>query len=166
MLTVYLPISGWVTQAFPLTINNEILAIFLVSAVLSSLASLSIGLDELGKLPLNKLFNRSQMPSQPEMSMQTRPMRRFAIEEVFQLHASEVPPGEEYISEREGITTPVEETSLQDLFEILDQLKSELKDFEKIREGIGTRISSITKLIPGLDEKKAFLEKAIGELAS
>ncbi len=49
LLTIYIPIIGWVTPAFPPTVNNTILTIFLVSAGLASVSSLLIGLHRLGK---------------------------------------------------------------------------------------------------------------------
>ena len=55
----------------------------------------------------------------------------------------------------------VDEMSQQDLFKTLNQLNSEFKEFEKIREGISTRISLIAKLVPKLNERKEFLEKDI-----
>ena len=49
LLTIYIPIAGWVTPIFPTTVNNTILMIFLVSAGLASVSSLLIGLHKLGK---------------------------------------------------------------------------------------------------------------------
>jgi chromosome segregation ATPase len=50
-----------------------------------------------------------------------------------------------------------------DVLGILDQLKNELKDFEKIREGIRTKVESTSKLVPKLNERKELLEKEINE---
>ena len=60
-------------------------------------------------------------------------------------------------------TESVEETSQQDLFDIVEQLDSEFKEFEKVREGIRTRISSIANLVPTLNERKERLQKEIDE---
>ena len=49
LLAVYMPIIGWVTPSFPLTVNNTILMTFLVSAGLASVSSLLIGLHKLGR---------------------------------------------------------------------------------------------------------------------
>ena len=57
----------------------------------------------------------------------------------------------------------VNDISQKDLLEGLEQLNEEFKEFEKIREGIKRRISSIVKLIPGLNEKKQLLQKDIDE---
>ena len=70
-------------------------------------------------------------------------------------------PVEGYIRGGEGSKSVVDEMSQQDLFKTLNQLNSEFKEFEKIREGISTRISLIAKLVPKLNERKEFLEKDI-----
>ncbi len=49
LLTIYIPIAGWVAPIFPVAANNTILMIFLVSAGLASVSSLLIGLHILGK---------------------------------------------------------------------------------------------------------------------
>ena len=81
----------------------------------------------------------------------------------FQRRKSKKPSVVGYINGKDGSKEPVEEMSQQDLFETLDQLKNEFKEFEKIREGIGTRITSIAKLVPKLNERKELLEKDIDE---
>jgi len=51
LLAIYLPMTRWGTPTFPFVIDNNTLAIFLGSTVLSSVSSFLIGLDKLGKLP-------------------------------------------------------------------------------------------------------------------
>ncbi|MFB0503121.1 MAG: hypothetical protein ACETWE_04740 [Candidatus Bathyarchaeia archaeon] len=48
LLAVYLPISGWVPRTFPLAVEDNLLTLFLVTAGLSSLSSLYMGLSMLG----------------------------------------------------------------------------------------------------------------------
>jgi len=48
-----------------------------------------------------------------------------------------------------------------DVFENLGQLRRELKEFEKFRGGIRTTLTSIEKLVPRLNERKARLVKDI-----
>jgi chromosome segregation ATPase len=62
-----------------------------------------------------------------------------------------------------GNSEPVEEISQLDLLKSLDQLNSEFKEFEKIREGIRKRISSIAILLPRLNERKDLLQKDIDD---
>jgi hypothetical protein len=47
LLAVYLPISGFTTPVFPLTINNTMMMSFLVSAGIASILSLIIGIIKL-----------------------------------------------------------------------------------------------------------------------
>jgi hypothetical protein len=47
LLAVYLPISGLVTPTFPLTISNDMMMPFLVSASVASIISLFIGISKL-----------------------------------------------------------------------------------------------------------------------
>ena len=63
----------------------------------------------------------------------------------------------------EGRTASAEERSLPDLFESLDLLKSDLKEFTKIKEGIKVRLSSITQLVPRLNAQRELLEKDVAE---
>ncbi len=46
----------------------------------------------------------------------------------------------------------------------LDQLRNELREYERIREEIKTKIASTSELIPKLDERKEFLEKDINQM--
>ncbi len=55
LLAIYLPTTNFVIPTFPLTQNNHILTIFLVSTALSSITSFLVGLSELGKIPNVKL---------------------------------------------------------------------------------------------------------------
>ncbi|MDH5440686.1 MAG: hypothetical protein OEZ48_02340 [Candidatus Bathyarchaeota archaeon] len=48
LLAVYLPISGWVPRTYPLAVEDNLLTLFLVTAGLSSLSSLYMGLSMLG----------------------------------------------------------------------------------------------------------------------
>jgi len=48
-----------------------------------------------------------------------------------------------------------------DIIEALEQLRNELSEYERIREGIKTRIESTSGLIPKLNERKELLEKGI-----
>jgi hypothetical protein len=48
LLAVYLPISGWGPRTYPLAVEDSVLTLFLVTAGLSSLSSLYIGLSMLG----------------------------------------------------------------------------------------------------------------------
>jgi len=50
-----------------------------------------------------------------------------------------------------------------DILGVLEQLRTELKAFEKIREGIKTKVESTSKLVPQLNERKELLEKEIQE---
>jgi chromosome segregation ATPase len=77
--------------------------------------------------------------------------------------ASEPQPSEERTKEGKGSPQSAGEMSQQELFESLDQLKNELKEFEKVREGMKTRIDSIAKLLPKLNERKELLERDIDE---
>ena len=47
LLAVYLPINGFTTPVFPLTINNTMMMSFLVSAGIVSILSLIIGINKL-----------------------------------------------------------------------------------------------------------------------
>jgi hypothetical protein len=49
----------------------------------------------------------------------------------------------------------------KDVIKALEQLKDELSEYERIREGIKTRIDTTSALIPKLNEKKELLEKDI-----
>jgi chromosome segregation ATPase len=91
--------------------------------------------------------------------------RRFAIEQVYQQLYSEEQPTKEYNEEGKGITGSEEENYLRalDLIDILAQLKSELKEFDKIKEGLRTKISSIAQMVPRLNERKEVLEKDVIE---
>jgi chromosome segregation ATPase len=51
-----------------------------------------------------------------------------------------------------------------DVNKTLEQLKTILGEYERIREGIKTKIESISESIPKLDEKKEFLEKDIDQM--
>jgi chromosome segregation ATPase len=64
---------------------------------------------------------------------------------------------------REVNSEPVEKISQLDLLKSLEQINIEFKEFEKIREGIRKRISSITILIPRLKERKDLLQKDIDD---
>jgi chromosome segregation ATPase len=54
-----------------------------------------------------------------------------------------------------------EDFTEKDVFENLGQLRRELKEFEKLGEGIRATISSIERLVPRLKESKERLEKDI-----
>lgn len=45
---VYLPVSRWGTPTFPLTVDNNILTVFIVTTGLSSFSSLYVGFNMLG----------------------------------------------------------------------------------------------------------------------
>jgi chromosome segregation ATPase len=62
---------------------------------------------------------------------------------------------------KEGNSESLEKISQLDLLKNLEQLNIEFKEFEKIREGIRKRISSITILIPRLEGQKDLLKKDI-----
>jgi chromosome segregation ATPase len=64
---------------------------------------------------------------------------------------------------KEGNSEPLEKISQLDLLKSLEQINIEFKEFEKIREGIRKRISSITILIPRLKERKDLLQKDIDD---
>lgn len=49
LLTIYLPISGWVTPVYSTVVDNNTMTVFLGSTVLSFLSSLLIGLNHLRK---------------------------------------------------------------------------------------------------------------------
>jgi hypothetical protein len=51
----------------------------------------------------------------------------------------------------------------KDIIKALEQLRNELSEYERIREGIKTRIESTSGLIPKLNEKKELLEKDISQ---
>jgi chromosome segregation ATPase len=51
----------------------------------------------------------------------------------------------------------------RDILNMLDQLKDELKEFEKIKEGMREKVESTYELVPKLTEQQAALEKEIQE---
>lgn len=77
--------------------------------------------------------------------------------------ASEPQPSEERAKEGKESPQSAEEMSQQEIFKSLDQLKNELKEFEKAREGMKTRLDSIARLLPKLNERKELLGRDIDE---
>ncbi|MDQ1281628.1 MAG: hypothetical protein QG670_2893 [Thermoproteota archaeon] len=89
--------------------------------------------------------------------------RRATTVKDLRARASEPPSSKERTNEGKRNPQSAGEMSQQELFESLDQLKNELKEFEKVREGMKTRIDSIAKLLPKLNERKELLERDIDE---
>jgi len=63
-------------------------------------------------------------------------------------------------AEKKQVADLTEET---DILGVLEQLRTELKEFERIREGIRTKVESTSKLVPQLNERKELLEKELQE---
>ena len=64
---------------------------------------------------------------------------------------------------REMAEKKEEEPEEEDILDILKHLRDELKEFERIREAIRTKVESTSKLIPKLTERKELLEKDVKE---
>ena len=66
---------------------------------------------------------------------------------------------QESIDQVEGGSEAIKAIPKQELLAHLDQLNSQFQEFEKTREGMRTIISSVTPLVPRLNENKNLLQK-------